>query len=53
MTMPFAVDGPTGMRALVEAIERRPAHAYVPRWPWSLLGPALRLMPMPLVRALT
>ena len=53
MTMPFAVDGPTGVRALVEAIERRPAHAYVPWWPWSLLGPALRLLPMPLVRALT
>ena len=53
MTMPFAVDGPTGVRALVEAIERRPSHAYVPRWPWSLLGPALRLVPMPLVRALT
>ncbi|HEY2226032.1 SDR family oxidoreductase [Actinomycetospora sp.] len=53
MTMPFAVDGPTGVRALVEAIERRPAHAYVPRWPWSLLGPALRFMPMPVVRALT
>ncbi|WP_308286324.1 SDR family oxidoreductase [Actinomycetospora endophytica] len=53
MSMPFAVDGPTGVRALVEAIERRPAHAYVPRWPWSLLGPALRLLPMPVVRALT
>lgn len=53
MSMPFAVDAATGVRALVEAIERRPAHAYVPRWPWSLLGPALRLMPMPVVRALT
>ncbi|MEJ2871333.1 SDR family oxidoreductase [Actinomycetospora sp. OC33-EN08] len=53
MTMPFAVDAATGVRAMVEAIERRPAHAYTPRWPWSVLGPALRLMPMPLVRALT
>ncbi|WP_018332289.1 SDR family oxidoreductase [Actinomycetospora chiangmaiensis] len=53
MSMPFGVDTSTGVRAMVDAIERRPGHAYAPRWPWSLLGPALRVMPMPLVRALT
>jgi NADP-dependent 3-hydroxy acid dehydrogenase YdfG len=53
MRMPFGVDAETGVRALVEAIERRPGHAYVPRWPWSVLGPALRVMPMPLLRKLT
>lgn len=53
MTMPFAVDAPTGVRAMVAALERRPGHAYVPRWPWAVLGRALRVMPMPLVRALT
>lgn len=53
MRMPFAVDAATGTRAMVAAMERRPVHAYVPRWPWSVLGPALRVMPMPLVRRLT
>ncbi|NMO89388.1 SDR family oxidoreductase [Actinomycetospora sp. TBRC 11914] len=53
MTMPFAVDLTPGVVAMVEAIERRPAHAYVPRWPWAVLGRALRVMPMPLLRRIT
>lgn len=31
---PFIVDTESGSRALVQAIEREPATAYVPRWPW-------------------
>lgn len=53
MSMPFGVDAATGVRTMVDAIERRPGHAYTPRWPWSVLGPVLRVLPMPVVRALT
>jgi NADP-dependent 3-hydroxy acid dehydrogenase YdfG len=53
MTMPFAVDAVTGSRAMADAVERAPAFAYVPAWPWSLLGPLLTVLPMPILRRLT
>jgi short-subunit dehydrogenase len=43
--LPFEVDQVTGCRALVRAIEREPATACVPAWPWALVRVALRLMP--------
>jgi hypothetical protein len=43
--LPFAVDGATGSRALVKAIEREPALACVPAWPWALMRPFIRLVP--------
>jgi len=53
MTMPFAVDAVTGSRAMADAVERAPAFAYVPTWPWSLLGRVLRVVPTPILRRVT
>jgi short-subunit dehydrogenase len=49
----FIVDTETGVRAMVAAIEKRPAKAYVPPWPWVPLGQALKHLPMSVVRKLT
>ncbi|MFF0542698.1 SDR family oxidoreductase [Nocardia thailandica] len=46
----FMVDTETGVRAMVAAIEKRRAKAYVPGWPWIPFGYALRLLPLPVVR---
>jgi NADP-dependent 3-hydroxy acid dehydrogenase YdfG len=43
---PFLVDAETGCRALVAAIEREPARAYVPAWPWTLVAFLLRRAPI-------
>lgn len=43
---PFMVDTETGCRAMVAAIEREPAEAYVPGWPWRILGPLMRHLPL-------
>lgn len=48
----FMVDTPTGVRAMVTAIEKRRAKAYVPSWPWVPLGVALKLAPLSIVRRL-
>jgi len=53
MTMPFAVDAATGAKAMADAVERAPAFAYVPGWPWGLLGPLLTVLPMPILRRVT
>ncbi|GAA4781395.1 SDR family oxidoreductase [Actinomycetospora chlora] len=53
MTMPFAVDAATGTRAMADAIERAPAFAYVPTWPWAVLGRALRVVPTAVLRRVT
>jgi NADP-dependent 3-hydroxy acid dehydrogenase YdfG len=50
---PFAVDEETGVRALVDAIEREPDQAFVPWWPWSLVGPALSVLPYSVLRRIT
>jgi short-subunit dehydrogenase len=41
----FEVDAATGSRALVRAIEREPATAYVPAWPWWPFGWVMRVLP--------
>jgi short-subunit dehydrogenase len=41
----FMVDIDTGVKALVDAIEREPGRAVVPRWPWAPLVPLLRVLP--------
>lgn len=46
---PFMVDTKTGCRALIRAIEKEPAEAYVPRWPWIALGFLMRNLPLKLV----
>ncbi len=43
---PLMVDTVTGCRALVAAIEREPATACVPSWPWTLLGWYMRNAPL-------
>lgn len=43
---PLMVDTASGCRALVAAIEREPASACVPRWPWSLIAWYMRYAPL-------
>jgi len=49
----FMVDTRTGVRAMVEAIEKRRAKAYVPAWPWVPIGMAMKVLPLQVVRRLT
>ena len=49
---PFMVDTATGCRAMVAAIEKEKAEACVPAWPWSLMGVAMRNLPLKLVARL-
>lgn len=46
----FMVDTETGVRAMVAAIEKRRARAYVPAWPWAPIGVAMRVLPLSVVR---
>jgi NADP-dependent 3-hydroxy acid dehydrogenase YdfG len=50
---PFTVDLDTGVDALSAAIEREPARAYVPEWPWRPVAALLRVLPLPVVRRVT
>lgn len=50
---PFIVDAEPGCRAIVKAIERERASAFVPFWPWAVLHPMLRIAPLALLRRLT
>ncbi|MBX6764891.1 MAG: SDR family oxidoreductase [Rubrobacteraceae bacterium] len=43
--MPFMIGVEEGSRLLTEAMEREPAGAYVPSWPWRPLAFALRRLP--------
>lgn len=49
----FMVDTPTGVRAMVEAIEKRRTKAYVPAWPWVPIGFLMKVLPLSVVRKLT
>lgn len=51
--MPFMVDTVTGVRAMVEAMEKGVAEARVPAWPWRPLGTAMKFLPLPAVRKLS
>jgi hypothetical protein len=51
--LPFEVDAATGSRALVRAIEREPAQAYVPRWPWAVVGFFMRNLPLRIIAKMT
>ncbi|MGW7542297.1 SDR family oxidoreductase [Streptomyces sp. NPDC054770] len=48
----FMVDTETGVRAMVKAVEKRRAKAYVPAWPWVPLGIAMKILPLQIVRRL-
>lgn len=43
---PFMVDTETGCKALVAAIAKEPANAYVPAWPWTVMGFLMRRLPL-------
>jgi short-subunit dehydrogenase len=49
---PFRVDARTGVRGIVDAVEKRRARAVVPAWPWVPVGVVLRYLPLPLARRL-
>jgi short-subunit dehydrogenase len=49
----FMVDTETGVRAMVAAIEKKSAKAYVPTWPWVPISHAMRLLPLGIVRRLS
>jgi short-subunit dehydrogenase len=48
----FMVSTEDGVRAMVDAIEKRKAHAYVPPLPWAALAPVLKHAPLPLLKRL-
>lgn len=48
--VPFIVDTETGCRALAAAIEKEPARAYVPSWPWVPLACAMKVLPLSVIR---
>lgn len=43
---PFMVDTETGTRAIVKAIEKEQANAFVPVWPWAMMKYIMRIMPI-------
>ncbi len=43
---PFLIDGETGARLVARAIEREPATAIVPWWPWAPVGYLMRRVPL-------
>ena len=43
----FMVNNETGVKALVDAIEREPGRAVVPWWPWAPLVQLMRFLPIP------
>lgn len=43
---PFMIDTETGCRKLVQAIEKEPVQAYVPSWPWALIGFLMKRLPL-------
>jgi short-subunit dehydrogenase len=47
--MPFEVDEVTGSRAMVRAIERAPATACVPAWPWRPIGWVMKRLPLKVI----
>lgn len=49
---PLMADTQTGVRAMVKAIERESANAYVPAWPWSAVRVLMRCLPLSLISRL-
>jgi short-subunit dehydrogenase len=42
---PFLIDVDRGARIIADLIERRVRYATVPRWPWTVVAPLLRVLP--------
>lgn len=47
---PLMTSAEKGAKALVSTIEREPAKAYVPWWPWTVLSQVVKFGPLSLVR---
>jgi hypothetical protein len=50
---PFVIDVDTGARLMADMIARRVAYSTVPRWPWTVVGRLLQVLPAGLLRRLT
>ncbi len=50
---PFIIDGAKGARLLADAVESGRNHVTVPRWPWSVLGAVMKMLPLSLLRRVT
>ncbi|MBC6447946.1 SDR family oxidoreductase [Actinokineospora xionganensis] len=50
---PLMVDTVPGVRSMVKAIEKESAEACTPAWPWTLMGFAMRNLPLSLVAKLS
>lgn len=48
----FMVPTEQGVRAMVAAIEKEKAHAYVPALPWTALAPVMKHAPLPVLKRL-
>lgn len=44
--LPFEIPEELGCQYLVKAIERQPAEACVPGWPWALMGVVMKVLPL-------
>lgn len=51
--LPFEIDEATGSRLIADAIEKAPAKAYIPAWPWLPLGIAMKVLPLKWVNKLS
>lgn len=51
--VPFMVDTETGCKAMVKAIEKEKANAYVPSYPWAILHWILRVAPVSMIKGLS
>jgi short-subunit dehydrogenase len=51
--VPFIVDTDVGCRAMVKAIEKEKASAFVPSWPWALLHWVMRIAPASTIRKMS
>ncbi|MEM6638988.1 MAG: SDR family oxidoreductase [Pseudomonadota bacterium] len=51
--VPFIVDTVPGCRAIVRAIEKEKADAFVPGWPWAILHRILRIAPLSTLKSMS
>ncbi|WP_328989766.1 SDR family oxidoreductase [Kribbella sp. NBC_01245] len=47
---PMMVDTVTGVRSMVDAIDKEKGKAYVPAWPWVPMSYLMRFMPLPILK---
>jgi len=52
-TVPFIVDTETGCKAIVKAINKEKANAFVPTWPWAFLHWFIRIIPARFLRGMS